>query len=109
MQQSNWDWIMSEFLLFVAENGMQLSVARLMATPPDTTIDSQTLLIDPEEVRLTFDRSMKTMINGRVAVHQIVFDEKLQKHMRRRRKLGERQRDVLFDADNYDFQHAEKH
>ena len=100
---------MSEFLIFVDKNGMNSSVAQIMATPPHATTEAPNPLVDPEEIRLSFDRSMKTMINGRVAVHQIVFDEKLRTHMRRRRKLSGRQRDALFQAEDYDFQFVEKH
>ena len=58
---------MSEFMLFVKRHQMNEEVAKLLLQEKDSLPVYE---VDPEEIRLTFDRSMKTMINGRVAVHQ---------------------------------------
>ena len=58
---------MSEFMLFVKRHQMNEEVAKLLVKEENSLPVNE---VDPEEIRLTFDRSMKTMINGRVAVHQ---------------------------------------
>ena len=68
LQQSTWSWVTSEFMTYIKtlSAGIDHKIAQRFLSETEGPTSGE----DPETVRLTFDRAVKTVVNGQVAVHE---------------------------------------